>query len=127
MNYKRGDMVLLPFPFVTTDGTKQKARPALIISDHSIRRRFNDLILVGITSQRIDEVMDTEFLIEEDAEYFGQSGLKKKRKGTGTNAIGAFCLSLLPKKSKWNHFTVDLFKIFLYTGECRGRYENLFR
>ena len=77
MNYKRGDVVLLPFPFVTTDGTKQKARPALIISDHSIRRRFDDLILVGITSQRIDEVMETEFLIEEDAEYFRQSGLKK--------------------------------------------------
>jgi mRNA-degrading endonuclease toxin of MazEF toxin-antitoxin module len=77
MNYKRGDVVLLPFPFVTTDGAKQKARPALIISDHSIRRRFDDLILVGITSQRLDEVMETEFLIEEDAEYFRQSGLKK--------------------------------------------------
>ncbi|MDQ1350867.1 MAG: hypothetical protein QG657_1169 [Acidobacteriota bacterium] len=54
MNYKRGDVVLLPFPFITTGGAKQKARPALIISDHSIPRRFHDLILVGITSQRIE-------------------------------------------------------------------------
>ena len=77
MNYKRGDVVILPFPFVTSSGTQQKARPALIISDHSIRRRFGDLILAGITSQRIDDVMDTEFLIDEQAECFAQSGLKK--------------------------------------------------
>jgi len=77
MNYKRGDVVILPFPFITTAGAHQKARPALIISDHSIPRRFDDLILVGITSQRIDDVMETEFLIDENAEYFSQSGLKK--------------------------------------------------
>lgn len=77
MNYKRGDVVILPFPFVTTDGTKQKARPALVISDHSIRRRFDDLILVGITSQRLNEVIETEFLIKEQAKYFERSGLKK--------------------------------------------------
>jgi len=77
MNYKRGDVVILPFPFVTTIGTQQKARPALIISDHSIRRRFDDLILAGITSQRISDVMDTEFLIDEQAGCFAQSGLKK--------------------------------------------------
>jgi mRNA interferase MazF len=77
MNYKRGDVVLLPFPFITTGGAMQKARPALIISDHSIPRRFDDIILVGITSQRIDDVMETEFLIDEDAEYFSQTGLKR--------------------------------------------------
>jgi mRNA-degrading endonuclease toxin of MazEF toxin-antitoxin module len=69
MNYKRGDVVILPFPFVTPDGTMQKARPALVISDHSIRRRFDDLILVGITSRRLDDVTE--------ADYFEQSGLKK--------------------------------------------------
>ena len=77
MSYKRGDVVILPFPFVTTSGTEQKARPALIISDHSIRRRFDDLILVGITSQRIDDIMETEFLIDEQSAYFKKSGLKK--------------------------------------------------
>ena len=77
MNYKRGEVVLLPFPFITTGGAKQKARPALIISDHSIPRRFHDLILVGITSQRIDDTIDTEFLIDEDAEYFSQTGLMR--------------------------------------------------
>jgi len=45
MNYKRGDIVILSFPFVTQTGMQQKARPALIISDHSIERRYNDVIL----------------------------------------------------------------------------------
>jgi mRNA-degrading endonuclease toxin of MazEF toxin-antitoxin module len=70
-------VILIPFPFVTTGGARQKARPALVISDHSIQRRFNDLILVGITSQRITDLNETEFLIEEREKYFQQSGLKK--------------------------------------------------
>jgi len=40
MNYDRGDVVIIPFPFVTSEGVSQKARPALIISDHLIDRRF---------------------------------------------------------------------------------------
>ena len=48
MNYNRGDIVILPFPFVTQDGMQQKARPGLIISDHSIERRYNDVILADI-------------------------------------------------------------------------------
>jgi mRNA-degrading endonuclease toxin of MazEF toxin-antitoxin module len=76
MNYKRGDVVILPFPFVTQNGAKQKARPALVISDHSIQRRYNDLILAGITSQRIDDIMVTEYLIDTQADYFKQAGLK---------------------------------------------------
>jgi len=50
MSYDRGDVVIIPFPFVTSEGASQKARPALIISDHSIDRRFDDLIMIGITS-----------------------------------------------------------------------------
>ncbi|MGP8330609.1 MAG: type II toxin-antitoxin system PemK/MazF family toxin [Methanosarcinaceae archaeon] len=61
MNYKRGDIVIVPFPFITLAGVKQKARPALVVSDHSIQRRFNDLILAGITSRRIDEILETEY------------------------------------------------------------------
>ncbi|RLC45379.1 MAG: hypothetical protein DRH57_08105 [Candidatus Cloacimonadota bacterium] len=77
MNYNRGDIVILPFPFVTTKGTRQKARPALVISDHSIKRRFNDVILVAITSQKIDDIKQTEFLIAEGSIEFKKSGLLK--------------------------------------------------
>ncbi len=29
MNYDRGDVVIVPFPFVTSEGASQKARPAM--------------------------------------------------------------------------------------------------
>ena len=45
MNFNRGDIVILPFPFVTQAGMQQKARPALIISDHSIESRYKGVIL----------------------------------------------------------------------------------
>ena len=77
MNYNRGDVVILPFPFVTQRGVQQKARPALFISDHSFRRRFYDVILVAINSQRINNVRKTELLIEEGAIGFKESGLAK--------------------------------------------------
>lgn len=77
MNYKRGDVVILPFPFVTAEGIHQKARPALVISDHSINRRFNDVTLAAITSQRTDQIIETEFLVDKGTIDFKESGLKK--------------------------------------------------
>lgn len=88
MNYKLRDIVILPFPFVTQTGMQQKARPALIISDHSIERPYNDVILAAITSQRIDEVKQTELLIKEGTPIAEKSRYKdflryyeRKRKG----------------------------------------------
>lgn len=77
MSYDRGDVVIVPFPFVTHEGAQQKARPAVVISDHSIQRRFDDVILAAITSQRIEDVSATEFLIEERTPGFAQSGLAR--------------------------------------------------
>jgi len=77
MNYNRGDIVILPFPFVTRQGAQQKARPALIVSDHSIARRFSDAILVGITSRVPDKLVETEYVIATETPEFRQSGLAK--------------------------------------------------
>ncbi len=77
MTYNRGDVVILPFPFITIEGIQQKARPAIVISDHLIKRRFEDVILAGITSQRIEDINHTEFLIEEGTDEFIRSGLAK--------------------------------------------------
>lgn len=76
-NYDRGDVVIIPFPFVTSEGASQKARPALIISDHSIDRRFDDLIMVGITSRIVEDLKETEYMIVEGTEAFKSSGLAK--------------------------------------------------
>ena len=57
--YKRGDIVLVPFPF--TDLTSSKRRPALVVSPDSFNAQQQDLVLVAITSHltndelRIDE------------------------------------------------------------------------
>jgi len=76
-NYNRGDIVIIPFPFVTSEGASQKARPALIISDHSIVRRFEDLIMVGITSRIVKNMKETEYMIVRGTEDFKYSGLIK--------------------------------------------------
>lgn len=76
-NYNRGDVVIVPFPFVTSEGALQKARPALIISDHSIDRRFEDLIMVGITSRIVKNLKEMEYRIVSGTEDFKYSGLIK--------------------------------------------------
>ena len=78
MNYNNGDIVIVPFPFVTSASMQQKARPALVISNHNIKRKFDDFILIAITSQNVDTILSTEYLIEEGTEAFKQSGLVKK-------------------------------------------------
>ncbi|MDO8551998.1 MAG: type II toxin-antitoxin system PemK/MazF family toxin [bacterium] len=47
--FKRGDIVLVPFPF--TDFSTLKQRPALVISSDAFNRSREDVILVAITSQ----------------------------------------------------------------------------
>jgi mRNA interferase MazF len=47
--YKRGDVVLVPFPF--TDLTSSKRRPALVISPDSFNAQQQDLVVAAITSQ----------------------------------------------------------------------------
>lgn len=46
MNYKKGDIVLIDFPF--TDFNRSKKRPVLIIKNEN---SFNDIVCFQITSQ----------------------------------------------------------------------------
>ncbi|MBI5182727.1 MAG: type II toxin-antitoxin system PemK/MazF family toxin [Nitrospirae bacterium] len=51
MSYKRGDIVVVKFPFIIKEGSeKQKGRPALVISDDKVKKRYKDIILSAITS-----------------------------------------------------------------------------
>ena len=47
-SYKRGDVVLVPFPF--TDLTTVKQRPALVVSSSRFNSAQEDAIVVAITS-----------------------------------------------------------------------------
>ena len=73
--YKRGDIVLVPFPFLTTSGIKRKLRPALVISDHIIPKRYNDLILLAVTSKIYKPLFETEILVDSSIPTFAQTGL----------------------------------------------------
>ncbi len=48
MSYKRGDVVLLPFPYTNQSGSKR--RPALILSTDDFNSRRTDIIVAPITS-----------------------------------------------------------------------------
>lgn len=65
MNYNRGDIVIVAFPFLLTGGqTVKKARPALVLSDMTLDRRYGDLILAGITSRIPRHPKETEMVVK---------------------------------------------------------------
>ncbi len=51
MNYKKGDVVIVKFPFILKEkGAIQKGRPALVMPDDKLEIRHRDVILAAITS-----------------------------------------------------------------------------
>jgi len=75
MSYNRGDIVIVPFPFVRENGSRdQKARPAMVISNPEIKRRYSDKILAGITSRVPGELTETEIILESNE----KTGLAKR-------------------------------------------------
>lgn len=71
MTYKAGDIVLVNFPF--TDLLSSKVRPAIVITT-----KGEDVIILGIFSKIPEKIQESWFVIEETAEYFIKTGLKKK-------------------------------------------------
>ena len=49
ISYKRGDVVLVPFPF--TDFSSSKQRPALVVSADGLNATRDDVLVAAITSQ----------------------------------------------------------------------------
>ena len=72
MSYEFGDIILVSFPF--TDLSTKKVRPTLVISYKDLSKE--DLIVAAISSRVTDKLTETEFLIEREASYFSQTGLK---------------------------------------------------
>ena len=69
---KRGDIVLLPYPF--TDLSGKKARPALIVSNDRFNSVNSDAIFVFITREVYKTPFD--FRIESNDPRFQTTGLK---------------------------------------------------
>jgi mRNA-degrading endonuclease toxin of MazEF toxin-antitoxin module len=65
MIYKKGDIVIVRFPFIAREGhEKQKGRPAVVLSDDTVKHRYKDLVLAAITSQIPKEVTEMEIILE---------------------------------------------------------------
>jgi mRNA interferase MazF len=72
--YKRGDVVLVAFPFI--DLTTFKTRPALVISCESLNHKYNDIIAIAITSQIPKILSEDEFLLSLEDQQ--KAGLPKR-------------------------------------------------
>jgi len=70
---KKGQIILLPFPFA--DFSNFKLRPAVCLTDSSLP--YEQVILAAISSIPSAEVTDTELLLNSNEEWFDQTGLKK--------------------------------------------------
>ena len=60
-SYKRGDIVLVPFPF--TDLSSAKQRPAVVISADAFNSVRDDVLVAAITSQVPGTLAADEFMI----------------------------------------------------------------
>ena len=66
--YKRGDIILVPFPF--SDQTSTKKRPAVVINSDVYKSVSSDIIIIAITS-KFDEIITAGECIVEDWEGAG--------------------------------------------------------
>ena len=74
--YKRGDVVLVPFPF--SNQTDAKKRPAVIISSDAYNNISSDIVIMAITSQPEKTIGIGECLIQDwrDAGLLKPSAIK---------------------------------------------------
>lgn len=70
---KKGQIVLLPFPFA--DFSDYKLRPVLCLTDSSLP--YDQVVIAAISSKTSDNLVDTDILIEERESWFSKTGLKK--------------------------------------------------
>lgn len=71
--YKQGDIVLIPFPF--TDLTAIKRRPAVITSSERFNKKYNDVIVLAITSQIPERLSEEDILLSPQEQK--EAGLPK--------------------------------------------------
>ncbi len=74
MSYDRGAIVLVPFPF--TDLSRQKARPAVVLSPRSFNERSPDVILAAISSKVPTTPSELELVIQQTDPAFANTGLR---------------------------------------------------
>ena len=76
IEFRRGDIVLIPFPYVT-DLSKTRERPAVIIQNDVGNRFSPNLIVAAISSQIPGKEYPVHFFVREGSEEAEGTGLQK--------------------------------------------------
>jgi len=63
MDYQRGDVVLIPFPY--TDLSAQKTRPAIIVSSEHFHRIRPELLIMYVSSQIAKTNLALDYLLQD--------------------------------------------------------------
>ena len=77
-NLRKGDVVLVSFPYTTDEGqTQTKRRPAVLISNDYNNARLDDVLLVPLTSNTSRAAREpTQVVVKMDSEEGKQAGLR---------------------------------------------------
>src|SRR6266853_5434058 len=102
--YKRGDIVLVPFPF--TDLSSSKRRPALVVSPDWFNSSNQDLVLVAITSQIGD---DPRSVLLDETDFVGG----KLPKRSMVKLAKVFTIHSAPQRRKLMAVRVETGSAFL--------------
>jgi len=90
MEYRRGDVVLLPFPFIS-DLSRTKERPALVVQNDVGNRFSPNLIVATISSHLPKRAYPTVYVIRAGSAEAQNAGLAKD------SAVDASVLLTIPK------------------------------
>jgi mRNA interferase MazF len=91
LSFRRGDVVLVPFPFITDFG-QSKPRPALVIQNDVGNRFSSNLIVAAISSRVPDKVYPTNHHLRA-----GTAGLDRD------SVVLASVILTIPKTSVLKH------------------------
>jgi mRNA-degrading endonuclease toxin of MazEF toxin-antitoxin module len=73
---RRGDVVLVAFPFIRTREVQRKRRPAVVIQADRYNRRRAVVILAAITSKMSNRELPCKVTVERKSEAGSRAGLR---------------------------------------------------
>ena len=73
---RRGDVVLVAFPFIAQRQVQRKRRPALVVQADRYNRRRAAVIIAAITSARAHQQLPRKLLVAKDSPEGRDTGLR---------------------------------------------------